>query len=358
MRITLSAAISADGYLDDSSPERLIISSPEDWEAIYALRAGCDAILVGAGTLRTDNPSLVIRDEKLRSQRAAQGKNPDIMKVAVSGSGILDARLKFFTEGSGEKLLFTSGEVSNEVSELATVISRPKLTASVILNYLKKIGVEKLLVEGGSVILSMFLKEKSWDEFRLAVGPFFVADALAPSVVTAGQYPRMNLDRVEKFGQTGVLWFTNESQYRKDCTYMARALALSRESMPCDSCYRVGAVVVAMSGGAYEGYTHETSPRAHAEQEAIAKALAAGEDLRGATIYSTMEPCSKRASKQPSCASLIIHNGFGRAVFALREPDLFVRCDGIRMLQEAGIDVVEMPAFSPEVRKINKHILE
>lgn len=356
MRIVLSAAISADGYIDDCSPERLNISSPEDWEAVYALRAECDAILVGAGTLRKDNPSLIVRDPALRAKREAEGKNPDMMKVAVSGSGKLDPNLEFF-KGGGEKLLFTSGEVSNEISELATVISRPKLTATLILNHLKKLGVEKLLVEGGSVILSMFLREKSWDEFRLAVAPFFVAKPLAPGIVMPGQYPGMNLDRVEKLGQTAILYFTNKSQYREDLSNMSRSIVLSRTSEPCNNCFRVGAVVVALSGAKYEGYTHETSDRGHAEEEAIAKALAAGESLRGATIYSTMEPCSRRVSKSQSCTSLIIHHGFGRVVFALREPSLFTHCDGIRMLQEAGIEVVEMPSFASEVRCINKHII-
>ena len=52
MRVTLSAAVTADGFLDDNSPRRLIISTPEDWAEVYRLRAAHDAILVGAETLR------------------------------------------------------------------------------------------------------------------------------------------------------------------------------------------------------------------------------------------------------------------------------------------------------------------
>lgn len=358
MRIILSAAISADGYLDDCSPERLILSTPEDWEEVYKLRAECDAILVGAGTLRIDNPSLVIRDPELRAKRQAEGRDPDIMKIAISGSGRLDPGLKFFTEGEGEKLLFTTGQVYGEVSELATVISRPKLSATLILNYLKKIGVKNLLVEGGSLVLSMFLKERSWDEFRLAVAPFFVADPHAPSVVMPGQYPHMTLDRVEKLGQMSIMYYINDSQYRRDCEHMARALFISRESRACNSCYRVGAVILTASGNTYEGYTHETGTANHAEEVAIDRALEAGENLKGATMYTTLEPCSRRSSKPVSCTSHIIHHGFTRVVFALREPDRFVRCDGSKMLQEAGIEVVEMPAFAPEVLEINRHVLE
>lgn len=56
MRVILSAAVTADGYLDDNGPGRLVISTPGDWAAVLRLRAGCDAILVGAETVRRDNP--------------------------------------------------------------------------------------------------------------------------------------------------------------------------------------------------------------------------------------------------------------------------------------------------------------
>jgi 5-amino-6-(5-phosphoribosylamino)uracil reductase len=52
----LSCAMSVDGHIDDSGPERLLLSHPEDFDRVDALRAGCDAVLVGAGTLRRDNP--------------------------------------------------------------------------------------------------------------------------------------------------------------------------------------------------------------------------------------------------------------------------------------------------------------
>ncbi len=359
MRIILSAAISADGYLDDAvEGERLILSSPEDWRAIYALRAECDAILVGAGTLREDNPSLVIRDPALRKKREAEGRSPDIMKVAVSGSGRLDSNLRFFTDGDGEKVLFTMGAVSNEISELATVISRPELTATIILNQLRKMGVRSLMVEGGSAVLSMFLKEKSWDEFRLGIAPIFVGDEKAPRLVLDGEYPPMTLIKTEQLGQTAVLHFINRSQYRNDCTYISRAMHNSRMSESCDTCYRVGAVILTRDGQEFDGYTHETAPDNHAEEEAIAKALEAGADLKGATIYTTIEPCSRRSSKPEPCADIIIRHGFGRVVYALREPDRFVRCEATKRLMEAGIEVVEVDAFSADVIRINNHLLQ
>ncbi|MDR2894330.1 MAG: dihydrofolate reductase family protein [Alistipes sp.] len=357
MRIILSAAISADGYLDSFGGDRLVLSSPEDWRAVHALRAECDAILVGAETLRLDNPSLVIRDARLRKRRVAEGRSADIMKVTVSGSGNLDPGMKFFTEGEGEKVVFTHGHVSNAISELSTIISRPELSAAVIKSQLRKMNVNTLMVEGGSNVLSMFLRERSWDEFRLAIAPIFVGDERAARLVLDGNYPPMTLVGTEKLGQTAVMHFVNRSQYRIDCNFIMRAMDSSRQAPHTQDRYMVGAVIVAADGSEFDGYTGETDPLNHAEEEAIAKAVAAGTSLKGATLYSTIEPCSRRVSKPVACTDLIIQHDMSRVVFALREPDRFVRCEGVRRLTEAGIEVSEIAAYAADIIRINEHVL-
>ena len=70
----LSCAVSLDGYLDDASPNRLILSGPEDLDEVDELRAAADAILVGAGTVRADNPRLLVRDPARIAAREAAGK--------------------------------------------------------------------------------------------------------------------------------------------------------------------------------------------------------------------------------------------------------------------------------------------
>lgn len=103
MRVTLSAAVTADGYMDDDSPRRLIISTPGDWEEVYRLRAAHDAILAGAETLRRDDPSLLVRDQAARARRVQAGLKPDIAKVTLTRSGGLSPRLRFFTAGDADR---------------------------------------------------------------------------------------------------------------------------------------------------------------------------------------------------------------------------------------------------------------
>ena len=82
----------------------------------------------------------------------------------------------------------------------------------------------------------------------------------------------------------------------------------------------------------------------------------AGADLRGATIYSSMEPCSQRSSEPESCTQLILRHGFARVVFAAYEPSCFVCCRGARMLREAGVDVRVYPEMAGGVREANAHV--
>ena len=210
IKVILSAAVSLDGYLDDLSPARLRLSSDEDWKQVKELRTECDAILVGAGTIRKDNPSLVIRDADARNARAEAGMDRDIIKVTVSRSGKLDPNSRFFSEGAGRKIVFSAMPVDPAVARVAEVVESKEITARFICERLSVMGCRSLMVEGGSQILTMFLTEGIVDEFRLAIAPFFVGEEGAPRLVSAGAFPwkkdnRMIPYKVELLGDTTVM---------------------------------------------------------------------------------------------------------------------------------------------------------
>lgn len=96
----------------------------------------------------------------------------------------------------------------------------------------------------------------------------------------------------------------------------------------------VGAIVVTSSGDSFVGATRAPG-KEHAEIVAMDRA---GEDTRGATLYSTLEPCSHHG-RTPPCAEAIIARGISRVVVAVRDPDHHVRGEGIAMLERAGIEV-------------------
>src|SRR5215472_3061015 len=98
--------MSLDGYIDDASDARLVLSGDEDLDQVDELRAGCDAILVGAGTIRRDDPRLLMRSRARRQARTAKGATPDPLRVVLTARGDLDPAAQIFSAGSAATLVY------------------------------------------------------------------------------------------------------------------------------------------------------------------------------------------------------------------------------------------------------------
>jgi diaminohydroxyphosphoribosylaminopyrimidine deaminase/5-amino-6-(5-phosphoribosylamino)uracil reductase len=145
-----------------------------------------------------------------------------------------------------------------------------------------------------------------------------------------------------------------------DRRWLTAAIELSRRSPPTPTNYAVGAVIVGSAGVPLAtGYTGEMGPRDHAEEVALAKVdPGTGPGLSGATMYSSLEPCTARTSKPGTCTDLILAAGIRRVVIALREPLVFVDCHGVETLRGHGVDVVEVTDLGDLVRDVNAHVLD
>lgn len=198
VRVFISVAVSLDGYIDDRSPQRLILSSPEDLADMRAAREACDAILVGAETVRRDNPSL-------RARTAA--------RVTVTHSGDLDPQLHFF-DGTMRTIVLTTAErvdaLRARLGERAEIVAIEGFEPAAYVSALQDCGVRSLFVEGGTRILTAFLASGTFDGLRLAIAPFFVGDDDAPRLVNATHFlndarHRLALRDVRKLGDMAVL---------------------------------------------------------------------------------------------------------------------------------------------------------
>ena len=380
----LSCAVSVDGYLDDAGGERLVLSNQADLDRVDEVRASCDAILVGAGTIRRDDPRLLVRSPARRQARLDRGLPESPAKVTLTGSGDLDPSAGFFTAGGAEKLVYCASPAVQEACErlagFATVVDAgDPLDLGAVLADLAGRGVRRLMVEGGASVLNQFLTAGLADELHLVVAPLFVGDPLAPRFAGAGDFPhgpadRMRLDEVRRIGDVALLRYLLDPRRPEppDRRWLREAIELSRRCPPSDTAFSVGAVVVDADGRVMAtGYSREDGPHDHAEEVALRK-LAAGlaparldaplrpdtrARLEGATIYSSLEPCGARASRSRTCAELILKAGIRRVVFAWREPSVFVEGRGAEILREAGVEVVEVPCLADRAREVNAHLL-
>ena len=98
----LSVATAVEGHIDDTGRERLRLSNEADCDRVDQVRAESDAILVGATTLRRDDPRLLVNSPARRAAREARGRPAYPLKVTVTGSGDLDPGLRFWHHGGGK----------------------------------------------------------------------------------------------------------------------------------------------------------------------------------------------------------------------------------------------------------------
>jgi diaminohydroxyphosphoribosylaminopyrimidine deaminase/5-amino-6-(5-phosphoribosylamino)uracil reductase len=143
-----------------------------------------------------------------------------------------------------------------------------------------------------------------------------------------------------------------------DHRWLRYAIDLSRKCLPSPAAYSVGAVIVDAAGAEIAAaWSRDTDPHVHAEESALARLDPADPRLAGATLYSSLEPCTARRSRPQPCTSLILAAGIPHVVIAWREPPLFVAdTHGVERLREAGVTVLEIRALEPAARAVNAHL--
>jgi 5-amino-6-(5-phosphoribosylamino)uracil reductase len=255
--VLLSCAISVDGCLDAPGPSRLVLSSSQDLDRVDGERAAADAIMVGAGTIRRDDPGLLVRSPALRAARETRGLCPHPVRVTLTASGELDAGARFFAPGPeeagesgpgthrpgepspGEPGLAQAGpgqaaadhrpaaqcgpdryvycparvapRLASRLAGLALVTGLPEpLRLDTVLSDLAARGISRLMVEGGANLGMEFLTGGLVDELHLVIAPFFVGDPVAPRFAPPARYPNgphrpMTLAEIRRLGDVVLL---------------------------------------------------------------------------------------------------------------------------------------------------------
>lgn len=196
----LSCCISLDGFIDDASEERLLLSNCADLDRVDEVRANSDAILVGAATIRNDNPRLLVRAPERIERRRGSGKPEQPVKVTITNRAKLDPESQFFTAGSAPKLVYCASDTADmaaeQLSKVATVIDAGQsVELRGVSEDLYARGVRRLMVEGGGEVHTQFLAEGLADELQLVIAPIFVGKPGATRFVGPGSFPFSGSDR-------------------------------------------------------------------------------------------------------------------------------------------------------------------
>ena len=198
--VFVNMAMTADGKIDTVERRGARISGPADTARVDRLRAGSDAVMVGGNTLVSEDPRLTVRDPDLIAQRQASGRSRQPTKIGVASElerGTIPLDGAFLHEGGGRVVVCTTertdaaaqDELRAAGAEIV-VAGGTRVDLAVALAAIAELGVERLMVEGGSTLVAALLEAALVDELQLAVAPLLFGGETAPTPVGGAGWPR------------------------------------------------------------------------------------------------------------------------------------------------------------------------
>jgi GTP cyclohydrolase II len=203
--VTLTYAQSLDGCISARPGQSTALSGPQSLRMTHELRARHDAILVGIGTLLSDDPRLnarlatgpdpqpVILDSYLRtpvSARLLQGQRKPWVFAGPEASSAARRAL----QAAGVQLIFLSPE------------EKGRLPLPELLRTLAGMGINSLMVEGGAQVISSFLHSRLVDHVVLTIAPRFLSGYHALEGADPAQLPRLETWESRRYGDDLVLF--------------------------------------------------------------------------------------------------------------------------------------------------------
>jgi riboflavin-specific deaminase-like protein len=167
---------SLDGFIATHAGESQFVTGEENILHLHRMRALCDAVVVGAGTVAADDPQL--------TTRKVTGASP--LRVVLDPSRRLDGRYKVFVDELAETLYICTqgrvgrGETHIGRAQIATVDeSSGGLAVEAVVTLLRNRGCHRIFVEGGGVTVSKFLEADLLDRLQVAIAPLIIGDGRA-----------------------------------------------------------------------------------------------------------------------------------------------------------------------------------
>lgn len=210
--VTLTYAQSLDGSLTARRGQPLALSGNQSLKLTHQLRAAHDAILVGIGTVLSDNPRLSVRhaqgehpqpvvlDSLLRTPNHARLVAEPVRPLWIAATAAAPQDRRQDLLAAGVRLFELPASAAGGIS----------LTA--LLAQLSDCGINSLMVEGGARVIASFLQQRLADQALLTIAPCFVGGLSALENPISGEYPRLAGMQVQTLGEDLIVWGTLAQQ--------------------------------------------------------------------------------------------------------------------------------------------------
>jgi 2,5-diamino-6-(ribosylamino)-4(3H)-pyrimidinone 5'-phosphate reductase len=210
--VWVNCAASADGRLAFAGGTRARLSSPEDLRRVQQLRANADAILVGVGTILTDDPSLRVHWDLLGQP---EGKSPT--RVVVDSTGRTPERARVL-DGTTPTIVGVSTRSTRKFPPHVTTIvaGTDRVDLVELFVRLHEQGLRRLMVEGGADVLASVLRQGLFDRLTIYYAPTIIGGTTAPPVVRGRETPGpdatvpLRLLALDRLGEGYVATYSRE----------------------------------------------------------------------------------------------------------------------------------------------------
>ena len=201
--VIINCAMSADGKIALPSRKQTRISNQQDMKRVHELRNKCDAILVGIGTVLSDDPKLTVKESIVPNP-----KQP--IRIVLDSKGRIPRDAEVLNSTS-QTIVVVSERCTRVIEDIETIVcGKEEVDLPSLMGILDKRGIETLLVEGGEAVIWSFLNHRIAHELYVFIGSMVIGGNNSPTPAggcgaeSEDDIIPLHLTSVEKLGD-GIL---------------------------------------------------------------------------------------------------------------------------------------------------------
>lgn len=196
--------MSIDGKIALPSRKQTRISNEEDIARVHRLRNECDGILVGIGTVMSDDPKLTVKEKYVENPRKP-------LRIVLDSKGRTPRDAKVLNEDAPTLIVTSQSSESTFGSARTLRLGKNTVDLHALMHHLHEMGLRKLLVEGGETVIWSFLREGLVDELRVFIGSMIIGGRMSPTMAggegsaSFEEIIRLELKRITQIGDGALL---------------------------------------------------------------------------------------------------------------------------------------------------------
>ncbi|MGB9176758.1 MAG: 2,5-diamino-6-(ribosylamino)-4(3H)-pyrimidinone 5'-phosphate reductase [Methanoregula sp.] len=185
--VVVNVAMSADGKISTRERRQVKISGTQDFLRVDRLKAGCDAVMVGIGTVLADDPSLTVKSDECRQYRRDRGVGEHPARIVVDSRARIPLDASILHKGSGLRIVAVSGKADPEkiaaLKHSATIIraGEKEVDLAALMDELGTLGIRRIMVEGGGELIAGLIRAGLVHEIYTFIGNLIIGGRDAPT---------------------------------------------------------------------------------------------------------------------------------------------------------------------------------